>query len=161
MEISSVCARAYPASDVFTQQQTALQAHSSGTSVSQPDLHREMLVRVKEFDGDDDKWPGRWFKLQSFSKAKRTGYEALIERIVRETDATNLTNAVMNNADKQLPSSLQNVLGLTMTDESKSLTTARKVTVDSGEDLTPRCKHCQHQNSKKKNPHSKEKERER
>ena len=22
----------------------------------QPDLHREMLSRVKEFDGDDDKW---------------------------------------------------------------------------------------------------------
>ena len=36
------------------QQQTALQAQSSGTSVPQPDLHREMLAPVKEFDGDDD-----------------------------------------------------------------------------------------------------------
>ena len=52
--------------NMLTQQQTALQAQSSGTSVTQPDLHREMLGRVKEFDGDDDKWPGWWFKLQSF-----------------------------------------------------------------------------------------------
>ena len=79
--------------NVLTQQQTALQAQSSATSVSQPDLHREMLVRVKEFDGDDDKWPGWWFKLQSFLKAKHLGYEALIERIVHETDATKLKNA--------------------------------------------------------------------
>ena len=28
---------------------------SSATSVSQPDLHREMLARVREFGGDDDK----------------------------------------------------------------------------------------------------------
>ena len=44
--------------NVHTQQQTVLQAQqdqSSATSVSQPDLHREMLARVNEFDGDDDK----------------------------------------------------------------------------------------------------------
>ena len=43
---------------MHTQQQTVLPAQqdqSSATSVSQPDLHREMLARVKEFDGDDDK----------------------------------------------------------------------------------------------------------
>ena len=43
---------------MHTQQQTVLQAQqdqSSATSVSQPDLHREMLARVKEFDGEDDK----------------------------------------------------------------------------------------------------------
>ena len=43
---------------MHTQQQTVLQAQedqSSATSVSQPDLHREMLARVKEFDGDDHK----------------------------------------------------------------------------------------------------------
>ena len=44
-------------------QQSALQAQPSTTSVPQPDLHREMLARVKEFDGEDDKWPGWWFKL--------------------------------------------------------------------------------------------------
>ena len=38
--------------NILIQQQTALQAQSSGTSVTQPDLHREMLARVKEFDGD-------------------------------------------------------------------------------------------------------------
>ena len=37
-------------------QQSALQAQSGTTSLPQPDLHREMLARVKEFDGDDDKW---------------------------------------------------------------------------------------------------------
>ena len=52
--------------------------------------------------------------------------EALIETIVHGTDATNPTNAVMNNADKKLSSSLYNVLGLTMTYESKSLKILRK-----------------------------------
>ena len=50
-------------------QQSAQQAQSGTTSVPQPDLHHEMLARVKEFDGDDDRWPGWWFKLQSFLKA--------------------------------------------------------------------------------------------
>ena len=43
---------------MHTHQQTVLQAQqdqSSATSVSQSDLHREMLARAKEFDGDDDK----------------------------------------------------------------------------------------------------------
>ena len=43
---------------MLTQQQTVLQARqdeSSATSVAQPDLHHEMLARVKEIDGDDDK----------------------------------------------------------------------------------------------------------
>ena len=40
---------------MMTQQQVTLQSQSSGLSVSQPDLHREMLARVKEFYGDDDK----------------------------------------------------------------------------------------------------------
>ena len=87
-------------------------------SISQPDLHREMLARVKEFNGDDDKWPGWWFKLQSFLKANHIGYEALIERIVHESDATRLTNTTLNNADKKHSSSLYYVLGLTMTDDS-------------------------------------------
>ena len=43
-----------------------------------------MLARVKEFDGDDDKWLGWWFKLQSFLKANHLGYEGMIERIVAE-----------------------------------------------------------------------------
>ena len=67
-------------------QQSALQTQSSTTSVPQPDLHREMLARVKEFDGDDDKWHGWWFKLQSFLKANHLVYEGMIERIVQETD---------------------------------------------------------------------------
>ena len=45
----------------------------------------------------------------------------MIERIAHETDAANLGNAVLNNADTKLCSSLYDVLGLTMTDESKSL----------------------------------------
>ena len=69
--------------NVLIQQQATLQAQSSGTSVPQADLHREMLARVKEFDGDDDKWRGWWwFELQSFLKANHLGYEALIDRIV-------------------------------------------------------------------------------
>ena len=84
-------------------------------SISQPDLHREMLARVKEFNGDDDKWPGWWFKLQSFLKANHIDYEALIERIVHESDATRLINTTLNNADKKHSSSLYSVLGLTMT----------------------------------------------
>ena len=115
--------------NMLTQQQTALQAQSSGTSVTQPDLHREMLARVKEFDGDDDKWPGWWFKLQSFLVVDHIGYEALIERIAEEKEATKLTNTVLNHADKKLSSSLYDVLGLTMTDESKSLKIVRNVAV--------------------------------
>ena len=61
------------------QQQTAFRAQSCGKSVPQPDLHREMLARVKEFDGDDDKWLGWWFKLQFFFlKANHLGYEGVI-----------------------------------------------------------------------------------
>ena len=45
---------------------------------------------MKEFDGDDDKWPGWWFKLQSFLKANHLGYEGMIERIVAESDVANL-----------------------------------------------------------------------
>ena len=44
---------------------------------------------MKEFDGDHDKWPGWWFKLQSVLKANHLGYEGMIERIAQETDATN------------------------------------------------------------------------
>ena len=55
--------------------------------------------------------------MQSFLKANHLGYEGLIERIVQETDATNMNNAVLNSADKKLSSSLYYVLGLTMTDE--------------------------------------------
>ena len=114
------------------QQQTALQAPSSGTSVPQPDLHREMFARVRECDGDDDKWPGWWFELRSFEKANHLGCEGMIERIAQETDATNLNNAVLSNADKKLSSSLYYVLGLTMTDESKSLKMVRNVAVGEG-----------------------------
>ena len=63
-------------------QQSALQAQSSG-SVPQPHPHREMWARVKEFDGDDDK------------------YEGMIERIAQGTDAPNLNNAVLSNVDKK------------------------------------------------------------
>ena len=44
--------------NVLTQQQTVLQApqdQSGAASVAQLDQHCEMLARVKEFDGDDDK----------------------------------------------------------------------------------------------------------
>ena len=91
-----------------------------------------MLARVKVFDGDDDKWPGWWFKLQSFLKANHLGYEGMIERIVAETDVANLNNAVLSTADKKLSSSLYFVLGLTMTDESKSLKIVRNVAVGEG-----------------------------
>ena len=40
---------------MLTLEQATHQAQSSGMSLSQPDLHREMLARVKEYDGDDDK----------------------------------------------------------------------------------------------------------
>ena len=113
-------------------QQSALQAQSGTTWVAQPDIHREMLARVKEFDGDDHKWPG-WFQLQSFLKANHVGYEGMIETIVAETDVANLNNAVLSTADKKLSSSLYYVLGLTMTDESKSLKLVRDVAV--GESL--------------------------
>ena len=59
-----------------------------------------MLARVAEFDGDDDKWPGWWFKPQSFLKTNHLGYEVMIERIVQETDAVNLNDAVLSNVDK-------------------------------------------------------------
>ena len=104
-------------------QQSAPQAQSGTTSVTKPDLHREMLARVKEFHGGDDKWTGWWLKLQSLLKANHLGYEGMIERTVQETDATKLNNAVLSNAHKKLSSSLYYVLGLTMTDESKSLKT--------------------------------------
>ena len=59
-----------------------------------------MLARVKEFDGDDDKWPGWWFKLQACLKANHLGYEGMIERIVAEIDVANLNNAVLSAANK-------------------------------------------------------------
>ena len=59
------------------QQQTALQAQSGGTPVPQPDLHREMSARVKEFDGDDDQWLCGRFGVK------------------------NLNNAVLSNVDKK------------------------------------------------------------
>ena len=91
-----------------------------------------MLARVKEFDGDDDKWAGWWFKLQSFLKANHIGYEALIEKIVHETDATKLTNTVTHSVHKMLSSSLYYVLGSIMTDESKSLKIVHNVAVAEG-----------------------------
>ena len=97
-------------------------------SVSQPEVHRKMRARVQEFDGDDDKWPGWWFKLQSLLKANHPGYE----RIVHETDATKLNNSVWNNADKKLSSSLSYVLGLTVTDERMALKIVRNVAVGEG-----------------------------
>ena len=48
---------------------------------------------------------------------------------MQEADATNLTNAVM---DREFSSSLYYVLGLTMTDESKSLKTVPHVSVEEG-----------------------------
>ena len=42
----------------------------------------------------------------------------MMERIIQETDAANLNNAVLSTADKKLSSSLYCVLALTMTDES-------------------------------------------
>ena len=91
-----------------------------------------MLARVKEFDGGDDKWPGWWFTLQSLLKANHLGYEGMIERIVLETASTNLNNAVSSSADQTLSSSLYYVLGLTMTDESKSLRIVRNGAVGEG-----------------------------
>ena len=55
--------------NMLTQQQTTTSAQSFGTYVTQPDLHREMLARVKEFDAADDKWSGWWCELHSFLKA--------------------------------------------------------------------------------------------
>ena len=77
-------------------------------------------------------WPGWWFNLQFFLKANHFGYEEMIEIITHETDAANLNNAVLSTADKKLSSSLYFVLGLTMTDESKSLKTVRNVGVGKG-----------------------------
>ena len=88
-----------------------------------------MLARVKDFDGDDDMWPGWWFKLQSFLKTNHQGYKGMIERTVQETDVSNLDSAVLSAADKKLSSLLYYVLGLTMTDESKSLKTICNVAV--------------------------------
>ena len=56
----------------------------------------------------------------------------MIERIKQETDAANLNNAVMSTADKKLSSSVYYVLGLTMTDESKSLKIVRNAAVGEG-----------------------------
>ena len=98
-------------------QQSALEAQSWTTSVPQPDLHGEMLARVKEFD-DDDKW---WFKLQSFLKANHLRYEEMIERITQETGTAHLNNVVLSTADKKLSGSLYYVLGLTrLTSASRS-----------------------------------------
>ena len=72
------------------------------------------------------------FKLQSFLKANRTGHEALLKRIAQKTDATKLTNIVLNSGDKKLSSSLYYVLGVTMTDESKALKIVRIVAVGEG-----------------------------
>ena len=91
-----------------------------------------MLARVKEFDGDDDRWPGWWLGLHSFLKATHLGHKGMIERIAQETGATNLNTAVLSSADKKLSSSLYYVLGLTMTDESKSLKIARNVPFEGG-----------------------------
>ena len=38
------------------QQQSETQDQSGGTPISQPELHRERLARVKEFDGNEDKF---------------------------------------------------------------------------------------------------------
>ena len=92
----------------------------------------QQTARVKEYDGDYDKLLGWWFKLQFFLKANHLGYEGMIERIAQEIDVTNLNNAVLSNADKKLPSSLYYVLGLTMTDERKSLKIVRNVAVGKG-----------------------------
>ena len=42
--------------NTMIQQQSATQAQSGATDAPQPDLHRERLARVKEFDGNDDKF---------------------------------------------------------------------------------------------------------
>ena len=42
--------------NTMMQEQTGTRAPSSGRPVPQPDLHREMLARVKEFDGNGDKF---------------------------------------------------------------------------------------------------------
>ena len=55
----------------------------------------------------------------------------MIERVVQETDVTNLNNAVLSSAER-LSSSLYFVLGLTMTDESKSLKMVRNAAVGPG-----------------------------
>ena len=91
-----------------------------------------MLAREKEFDGDDDKWPCWRLRLHSSLRASHIGYEGMIERIAQETGATNLNNAVFSSADKKLSSSLYLVLGLTMTDESKSLKIVRNVAFGEG-----------------------------
>ena len=51
---------------------------------------------------------------------------------MQETEATKLTDTVLNHADKKLSSSLYDVLGLTVTDESKSLIIVRNVAVGKG-----------------------------
>ena len=51
---------------------------------------------------------------------------------MHESDATRLTNTTLNNADMKLSSSLYYVLGLTTTDEIKSLKTVRNVAVGEG-----------------------------
>ena len=56
----------------------------------------------------------------------------MIERIVAETVVANPNNAVLSTADKKLSSSLCFVLGLTRSDESKSLKIVRNVAVGEG-----------------------------
>ena len=51
---------------------------------------------------------------------------------MQETEATKLTDTVLNHADKKLSSSLYDVLGLTVTDENKSLKIVRNVAVGEG-----------------------------
>ena len=42
--------------NTMIQQQSETQDQSGGTPISQPELHRERLARVKEFDGNEDKF---------------------------------------------------------------------------------------------------------
>ena len=51
---------------------------------------------------------------------------------MQETDSTNLNNAVFSSADQKLSSSLYYALGLTMTDENKSLKIVRNGAVGEG-----------------------------
>ena len=42
--------------NTMIQQQSETQDQSGGTLIPQPELHRERLARVKEFDGNEDKF---------------------------------------------------------------------------------------------------------
>ena len=57
----------------LSQQQTVLQAQqaqSSETPFSQPDLHCELLARVKEFDGYGEKWTGWCTEKRGFCSCR-------------------------------------------------------------------------------------------